>query len=76
MKHLISVEAIVFTYGEPTANDINYTHLKENGECIVHKKIGIEPERIEATQKFIDDPVKLDKKTLKTDALLKWVRHY
>lgn len=76
VKHLISVEPIVFPFGEPTDEDINYTRLKENGECIVHKKIGVQPECLEATVKFIEDPKKLDKETLKRDALLKWVRNY
>lgn len=76
VKHLISIEPITFLYGEPTIEDINYTNLKENGECIVNKKIEIATERVEATMKFIHDPARLDKKTLKEDARLKWVRNY
>lgn len=72
VKHLISVEPISFPHGEPTNDDIAYTHLKENGECIVHKKLEIPAERIEATEKFLNDPVRLDKTTLKRDALLQW----
>lgn len=76
IKHLISVEPIVFPFGEPTDEDINHTRLKADGECIVHKKIGPEPERVKATEEFINDPVRLDKDTLKRDALLKWNRSY
>lgn len=76
VKHLISVEPITFPYGEPTEEDIKYTNLKHDGECIVHKKLEVAPEVIEATNKFIQDPVKLDKHTLKEDARLKWVRDY
>lgn len=76
VKHLITVEPITFPYGEPTEDDIKYTKLQENGECIVHKKIGVDDRSIEETEKFINDPVKLDKDTLKREALLKWVRCY
>lgn len=76
VKHLISVEPIIFPYGEPTAEDVKHTHLKEDGECIVHKKLEVAPEVIEATIKFLKDPVKLDKYTLKEDALKKWNRNY
>lgn len=74
IKHLISVEAIVFPYGEPTLDDVKHTRLFENGECIVHKRIGVDPERIESTEQFINDPVRLDKETLKRDARIKWVK--
>lgn len=81
IKHLVSVEPITFPYGEPTEEDIKHTNLKECGKCIVHKKIGIDDEfilekRIEATKEFINDPRKLDKDTLQTEALLKWNRNY
>lgn len=76
VKHLISVEPITFPYGEPTNDDIKHTKLNENGECIVHKKIGVDEKCVEAVEKFIKDPVKLDKDTLKRNALLKWVRNY
>lgn len=76
VKHLVCVEPISFPYGEPTEDDVKHTKLKENGECIVHKKIGIDSAVITATEQFIKDPVRLDKDTLKRDALLKWVRNY
>lgn len=76
VKHLVSVEPITFPYGEPTEEDINHTKLKECGECIVHKKIGVDVKRVEATDSFINDPVRLDKDTLIKDARLKWARNY
>lgn len=76
VKHLVNVEPITFPHGEPSAEDINHTHLKENGECIVNKKLQVPSECVEATNKFVEDPLKLDKETLKRDALLKWVRNY
>lgn len=76
IKHLISVEPITFPYGEPTEEDIKHTRLNENGECVVHKKIEVDERSIEEVEKFINDPVKLDKNTLKREALLKWVRCY
>lgn len=76
IKHLVSVEPITFPYGEPKKEDLNHTNLKENGECIVHKKIGVDESRIEAVEQFKNDPVRLDQNTLKRDALLKWVRNY
>lgn len=76
VKHLISVEAVTFPYGEPTEDDMKYTHLNPDGECIVQKKLEVPTEVLEATKTFMKDPVKLDKHTLKEDARLKWVRDY
>lgn len=76
IKHLVAVDAITFPFGEPTENDIKYTFLKDDGECIVTKEIAIDPKRLEAAENFINDATKLDKDTLKRDALLKWVRAY
>lgn len=76
VKHLISVEAITFPYGEPTADDINHTKLNENGECIVHKKIGVDEQCVIEAEKFNKDPTRLDMDTLKHEALMRWVRSY
>lgn len=76
IKHLVSVEPILFPYGEPTDEDIVHTKLKENGECIVHKKIGIDEKRLEVTDKVLNDPLRLDRRTLQREALLKWNRNY
>lgn len=73
VKHLIRVDPITFPYGEPTEYDINHTYLTPTGECIVTKEIAIDPKRIEAADKFINDPNRLDKDTLHRDALRKWI---
>ena len=70
IKHLLKVTPINFPYGEPTANDINHTILKENGECIVTKEIGKVEERFEAADKFENDAKRLDTDLLKKDARL------
>ncbi|XP_063709659.1 large ribosomal subunit protein uL30m [Culicoides brevitarsis] len=73
VKHLIHITPITFPHGEPTAEDINYTFLKENGECIVAKKLEVPAERIEAAEKFENDPKRLDKETVQRDLRLKWL---
>lgn len=72
VKHLIRVTPIVFPYGEPTKDDINYTILKENGECIVAKKLEPQQAQIEAHDKFDTDVKKMDSTTIKKDSRLKW----
>lgn len=76
VKHLVRIDPIIFPHGEPTANDINHTHLSATGECRVTKEIAIDPARIEAVDKFIKDPTRLDKDTLQRDALMKWIDPY
>ncbi|CAH0699238.1 unnamed protein product [Spodoptera exigua] len=72
IKHLIKITPIVFPYGEPTKDDINYTVLKENGQCIVTKTIGPKPEQIEALEQFEKSEKKMDSDTLKKDSRYKW----
>lgn len=74
IKHLVAIDPIIFPFDEPTENDIKHTFLKENGECVVTKEIAIDPKRLEASENFINDKTRLDKDTLKRDALLKWLR--
>lgn len=73
VKHLIKLDPITFPYGEPTENDINHTYLKPTGECVVSKEIAIDPKRIEASDKFINDPDRLDRQTLAREALKRWI---
>lgn len=73
IKHLVLVTPITFPYGEPTEEDIRYTFLKENGECLVTKKIAVPAQRLEATKKFENDPKRLDKETLKKHLRQKWL---
>lgn len=73
IKHLIHISPITFPYGEPKIDDINYTFLKENGECIVTKKLEVPEERIKASELFEKDEKRLDKETIKRDLRLKWL---
>ncbi|XP_054728301.1 39S ribosomal protein L30, mitochondrial-like [Anastrepha obliqua] len=73
IKHLIKVTPVTFPYGEPTANDLKHTILKENGECIVTKEIGPVVQRLEAAEAFETDPNRLDTDLLKRDARMKWL---
>ncbi|CAB3255428.1 unnamed protein product [Arctia plantaginis] len=72
IKHLIKVTPIVFPFGEPTKEDINYTVLKENGQCIVTKKLEPKQEQIEAFEHFNKDVKKMDSETIKKDSRYKW----
>ncbi|XP_075979170.1 mitochondrial ribosomal protein L30 [Anticarsia gemmatalis] len=72
VKHLVKITPIVFPYGEPTKDDINYTVLKENGQCIVTKKLEPRPEQIEALEQFSNDAKKMDSDTIKRDSRYKW----
>lgn len=74
VKHLIKVDGIVFPYGEPTENDTDHSFLKQNGECIVTKQISVPSDRLEATEKFIKKPERMDKEFLSKDSLSKWVK--
>lgn len=78
IKHLIKIEPIVFPYGEPTKDDINYSFLKENGECVVIKNVNAKEleKRLEATDKFEKDEKQLDGEVLRRDTRLKWLNHY
>ncbi|XP_045456071.1 39S ribosomal protein L30, mitochondrial [Melitaea cinxia] len=72
IKHLIKVTPITFPYGEPTEEDIKYTILKENGQCIVTKTLQPELQKLEALEKFENDPKKMDSTTIKKDSRHKW----
>lgn len=72
IKHLIKVTPIQFPYGEPTKDDINYTILKENGQCWVTKKLMPKQEQIEALEQFENSKNKMDSDTLKRDSRHRW----
>lgn len=78
IKHLIKIEPIEFVYGEPTKEDINYTFLKENGECVVIKNVNAKEleKRLESTKQFEQDQKQLDSEVLKRDSRLKWLNNY
>ncbi|XP_068157664.1 large ribosomal subunit protein uL30m [Drosophila tropicalis] len=73
IKHLIKVTPITFPYGEPSAEDVKYTILKENGECLVTKEIGPVEKRMDARESFDQQPKRLDTDLLRKDARLKWL---
>ncbi|XP_041973920.1 39S ribosomal protein L30, mitochondrial [Aricia agestis] len=72
IKHLIKITPITFPYGEPTAEDINHTILKENGTCLVTKTLQPHPEQVKALEAFESDPKKMDSTTIKKDSRRKW----
>ncbi|KOB74229.1 Mitochondrial ribosomal protein L30 [Operophtera brumata] len=72
VKHLVKITPIVFPYGEPTKDDIKYTVLRENGECLVVKKLEPQEMQIEALDQFDADAKKMDSTTIKKDSRLKW----
>lgn len=72
VKHLIKITPIVFPFGEPTKDDIKYTVLRENGECLVVKKLEPQENQIEALDKFDADAKKMDSTTIVRDSRLKW----
>lgn len=72
IKHLIKVTPINFVNGEPTADDLNHTYLKENGDCVVIKSIDGLNKRLEAAENFKKDTKRLDDAFLKKDSRLRW----
>ncbi|CAH0405795.1 unnamed protein product [Chilo suppressalis] len=76
VKHLIKVTPITFPYGEPTVDDINYTVLRENGECLVKKSLEPQPKQIEALEAFHNSDKKMDSTTIKKDSRYKWNNAY
>lgn len=76
IKHLIKVTPIQFPYGEPTKDDINYTVLKENGQCLVTKKLEPKQEQVEALQQFENSKTRMNSDTLKKDLRHKWNNAY
>lgn len=72
VKHLVKVTPIVFPCGEPSADDIKYTVLKENGECLVVKKLEPAQTQVEALEAFDTNVKKMDSDTIKRDSRLKW----
>ncbi|CAG9783205.1 unnamed protein product [Diatraea saccharalis] len=76
VKHLIKVTPITFPYGEPSTDDINYTILKENGQCLVKKSLEPQPKQIEALEAFQSNDKKMDSTTIKKDSRYKWNNPY
>ncbi|XP_019555248.3 large ribosomal subunit protein uL30m [Aedes albopictus] len=76
VKHLIEVLPIRFPHGEPTEADVNYTFLKENGDCVVVKDItsrAVRDDRLESAVQFTKTEERMDGETLRKDSRLKWL---
>ncbi|XP_065092260.1 uncharacterized protein mRpL30 [Ochlerotatus camptorhynchus] len=76
IKHLVEVLPIRFPHGEPTEADVNYTFLKENGDCVVVKEIPARTardDRLEAAVQFTQLEERMDGETLRKDSRLKWL---
>lgn len=71
IKHLIKVVPINFPNGEPTADDLKHTFLKENGDCIVIKNIDNLNKRMDAAEHFEKNKI-IDGETLRKDSRHKW----
>lgn len=76
VKHLVNIVPIKFPFGEPSPNDVNYTFLKENGDCVVTKEIKVDESRLRATQEFEQRPDRLDGETLRKDSRLKYLNNW
>ena len=59
--------------GLPEDGDLSGCWLKENGEFIVSPKLKIDVERVKSSYAFQNDPVKLDRDTMKKQLRLDWI---
>ena len=76
IKHLVKITPIHFPNGEPSAEDVNHTYLKENGDCMVIKNIETLNKRMEAAENFEKDKKTLDGETLRKNSRLKWLNNW
>lgn len=76
MKHLVKITPIKFVNGLPKDGDFRGTYLRDNGEFIVSKKVHIQPERIEAFEKFNNNKNKFDGATMRNHLKLRWECSY
>ncbi|XP_052862434.1 39S ribosomal protein L30, mitochondrial [Anopheles cruzii] len=76
VKHLVEVLPITYKYGEPTENDIDATFLKENGECVVVRKleeIDASVDKLKAAEAVRHAKLRMDGETLRKDSRLRWL---
>uniref|UniRef100_A0A182LS15 39S ribosomal protein L28, mitochondrial n=1 Tax=Anopheles culicifacies TaxID=139723 RepID=A0A182LS15_9DIPT len=76
MKHLVEILPITYKYGEPTQDDIERTFLKEDGECVVIRKLEAAEEvniKITAAEEIRNAKERMDGETLRKDSRLKWL---
>ncbi|XP_053657929.1 39S ribosomal protein L30, mitochondrial [Anopheles marshallii] len=76
VKHLVEILPITYKYGEPTQDDIERTFLKEDGECVVIRKleaIEVANSKITAAEQIRNAKERMDGETLRKDSRLKWL---
>uniref|UniRef100_A0A182ITJ7 Large ribosomal subunit protein uL30m n=1 Tax=Anopheles atroparvus TaxID=41427 RepID=A0A182ITJ7_ANOAO len=76
VKHLVEIQPITFKYGEPTEGDIERTFLKEDGECVVVRKleaVEVANTRLSAAEEIRHAKQRMDGETLRKDSRLKWL---
>ncbi|CAL1677031.1 unnamed protein product [Lasius platythorax] len=71
VKHLIKILPLKLPDKLPTADDLNGTYLHENGIFYIVPKV--DPAREEATEKFVNDPKKLNRDIIQEKLRLKWL---
>lgn len=71
VKHLIKITPIKLPDKLPTADDLNGTYLHENGTFYIVPKV--DPACYEATEKFEDDPKRLNRDVIKERLRLMWL---
>lgn len=76
IKHMVKVTPVVFPYGEPSMADVGHTVLRENGECLVTKEIGVPQERIDARAVREANQLRLRKEHIERDCRLKWMNPF
>lgn len=72
VKHLVKITPVTFPNGEPTEEDIERTFLTPEGQMIVGDNVRPDPQRVQAQEKFKEDPLRLDGNTLKENSRHKW----
>lgn len=72
VKHLVKITPIKLPDKMPTTDDLNATYLHENGTFSVIPKV--DPARVEATEKYANNPKKMTREYLKEVLRLKWLK--
>ncbi|XP_040161961.1 39S ribosomal protein L30, mitochondrial [Anopheles arabiensis] len=76
VKHLVEILPITYRYGEPTEADIERTFLKEDGECVVIRKLEaaeVTNTKLSAAEQLRHAKDRIDGETLRKDSRLKWL---
>ncbi|XP_032666721.1 39S ribosomal protein L30, mitochondrial [Odontomachus brunneus] len=73
VKHLVKIVPIILPDKLPTEDDLNGTYLHENGTFSVIPKI--DSTRYKATDKFVNNPKKLNRNLISEKLRLKWLSY-